>query len=65
MILLNKTEVTYVDPDTIEVTRLIDGKLYYTRNTVKTVKGLFTIIKAFESYTNDEFKKESKCLTNN
>jgi len=63
MLLLNKTTVEYTAEDEITVSRLIGGKIYMIKSYVKTVKSFFLLMKAYEHYTNNEFKAEAVCLT--
>ena len=63
MILLNKTEISHdKETEVISLTRLIDNKLYEALLKPKTVRHFFILIKAFESYSDTEFKVEAKLL---
>jgi len=58
MRLSNGTTAEYSQDGVIEVSRIIDSKLYKLSNTVKTVKGVFLLMKAYEYMSDSEFKAE-------
>ena len=64
MVLMNKTEISHdKETEVISLTRLIDGKLYEALLKPKSVRHFFVLISAFETYSNEEFKAEAKCLS--
>ncbi len=63
MILMNKTEISHdKETEVVSLTRLIDGKLYEALLKPKTVRHFFVLIKAFETYSDEDFKLEAKLL---